>query len=180
MTKRGYRKEDVERHSIGFSGRMLPAVNIKVQVPWSDSEWQAIIDKGGSEFDGMSVEALTAILEDDANDWLFGAACETNWEMIEEIAADIFDNVKVWKEGRSGGWAVVEGLPSLDEWDAVVLGRWHSFEKRARSIAADVPYQMAWLAYNNVFEPKQEEEKRIEAQRQADLCRTVAMVAVFG
>ena len=86
-------------------------------------------------------------------DW-FTFACEMEWDTAEDTARDVLCNnrVKVWSEGRSGGWAVVDGLPDIDDWDAIMLARWRRFERIARLTADDVPYQMASMIYLNVFD----------------------------
>lgn len=57
---------------------------------------------------------------------------ESFWETYDsEEMAYFFPgnrNAQVYSAGRSGGWLVVEGLPDVEDWDAVMLGRWRRFE----------------------------------------------------
>jgi hypothetical protein len=140
MTQRTYSRDDVETHTTGYYGPSLPAVNVKV---YARTPAFPVVDAPG-----VSEEWYDAYAEQ--NEWLFDAACEGGRESIEMNAEEIFGaHVKVWFEGRSGGWAVVDGLPDLDEWDAVQLGKWRRFEKWAKQEAASVPEQMVILAYFN-------------------------------
>lgn len=69
-------------------------------------------------------------------------------------------HVQVYSEGRSGGWCVVHGLPEIEEWDAIALGRWARFEKGVKLIAdEEYPYQFVWNLAVNVFEPIREERR---------------------
>lgn len=139
----------------------LPMVNVKVQNLWS-TNWDELAEKVAREnygdapgFDGAYVER---ICENDCDDggW-FALACQSNWEMLENDAHEIFGkHVKVWSEGRSGGWAVVEGLPDIEEWDAIMVSKWAKFAKYARALADDVPYQMCSLILINRWESDME------------------------
>jgi hypothetical protein len=110
-----YKKDDVDIHSEGFGRRGHPAVNVKVQ-----------------KFPSLDLEERFGCSEEQAEkagQFAFEAACQRFWEEVDDIAREIFGkHVKVYSEGRSGGWAVVNGLDSIEEWDAVMLGKWHKFE----------------------------------------------------
>jgi hypothetical protein len=148
MTQVAYSKDDVKTHVTGFSGPRLPAVNVKVYRTEPHS-WPV---DGADE--RMTREWFDSYAESDEGAWLFNAACESGREDIQYDAEHIFDgyNVKVWFEGRNGGWAVVDGLPELDEWDAVMLSKWRRFEKWAKDVVEYVPDVMAQLAYFNAWE----------------------------
>jgi hypothetical protein len=103
-----------------------------------------------------------ANFEDEDGTW-FEATCEDSWEMLGNDVEEIFGpNVKLYAEGRSGGWAVIDGLADFEEWDAIDLAKWRRFEKYAHIYANDIPYQVACLWYLNIFEPsyKAGESKR--------------------
>lgn len=78
-------------------------------------------------------------------------------------------HVNVYSAGRSGGWLVVDGLPDIDEWDAIALGRWRRFDAAIRAIADEgYPYDYIWQLHVNVWEPavhqpQQEAEQWINA-----------------
>lgn len=88
--------------------------------------------------------------------YAFESSAEMFWEDAQENAAHIFGpRAKVWSAGRSGGWLVVEGLPPVESWDAVQLGKWARF---AKDVAADIEYR---CTYDPVLED-------IEANRWAE------------
>lgn len=69
-------------------------------------------------------------------------------------------HVQVYSEGRQGGWCVVHGLPDIEEWDAIALGRWARFAKGVKQIAHEgYPYDFVWQLAVNVFEPIREERR---------------------
>lgn len=153
MSRRGYSREDVETHSDGFGRDRRPAVNVKVYGSvwdvFAKLEKASDVDIDDARF---TREWFEAHVSDEALDALFWHVCESEFEMVEQDAREIFGaHVKVWQEGRSGGWAVVDGLADLDEWDAVALAKWRKFERWAKLYAADVPYQMVASVFYNEF-----------------------------
>jgi hypothetical protein len=83
------------------------------------------------------------------------------------LADEIFGRpVKVYSEGRCGGWAIVDGLPDFESWDAVLLARWAKFARVARSLADNIPTQMVALLEINDWE-RECEENSAELRRQA-------------
>jgi hypothetical protein len=99
-------------------GRQLPAVNVKVY-----SYPSACLVAG--HFD-CSEEVAQRALE-----WAFEMGRQQFWEDIQEWAEDCFEwHVKIYNAGRYGGWAVVEGLPDIEDWDAIALGQWRRFAKQ--------------------------------------------------
>lgn len=144
------KRSDVETHSyLPYGGPpMLPALNVKVRGYVTEQIMAQVREEVGDE--GYTLEWF----EEHSGDWAFEAACQSNWEMLEADAQEVFDrwNVSIESAGRSGGWCVVRGLPDLDEWDAVLLGKWARFAKYARSLVDDVPYQMAWIVGANTYE----------------------------
>lgn len=160
-------KQDVEFHSDSWAHSARPAVNVKIydfDAPREHEFYSAAFTREDAE----------AMLE--REEWLFGAACESKWEDLQSDAEEIFDHydVKVWSEGRSGGWAVVDGLPDVEDWDAVLLSKWAKFARYARAQADDVPYTMVWLGYVNTIEP--ELEANDKAQREFEQVHAWGMV----
>lgn len=144
-----YSREDVEVHRDNF-GPARPAVNVKVY----GSVWDVFRRLPDVDIDDarFTAEWLEENVTDEALDARFWDTCANEWEMVEQDAREIFGaGVKVWQEGRSGGWAVVDGLPELESWDAVQLAKWRKFERYAKSIAADIPYQLLSSIYSNEF-----------------------------
>jgi len=146
------RKDDIQYHGIGYGGEMVPAVNVKVNLPWSEDGWVKAMAAG--ECGDMPLSFLIKQVERDDSWELFGFACESEWEYLQGWAEEIWEGypVRVEAEGRSGGWAVVRGLPDAESWDAIMVGKWAKFAKVARAIADDIPTQMATLVAFNRWE----------------------------
>lgn len=119
------RKSDVETHAEGYYGPQLPAVNVKAY----------------SYARGLSAETFGCSEKDyeRAVEFAFESAQTCFWEEVQGWANECFPDysVKVYSAGRSGGWVVVEGLPLIESWDAIILGRWSRF---ARMCQAEVEY----------------------------------------
>lgn len=99
-------------------------------------------------------------------DWAWDAALEQGWERLKEDAREVFgDRVKVYSEGRSGGWAVLHGLPDVESWDAIALSRFARFCRFAGMAVKDVPYQAAAIAALNVYLPERERAEAVAASR---------------
>jgi hypothetical protein len=154
-------KADIEFH--GDHGPSVPAVNVKVK--WlSTAEWDRLAarvatDEGHPRPAEFSRAWIDAELSDDQQDTYYQLAIEHAWEQLETDVNDgwaspIFGRrVKVFSQGRSGGWAVVEGITRADaeSWDAIGLARWRKFARVARETADNVPYQYLSLIYLNKF-----------------------------
>jgi len=120
MKRQGYGRDDVETHSEHY-GKVRPAVNVKVhRFPSSDK----IMERFGCE----EKEA------EKAGQFAFDSACTIFWEDVQDFADDVFGkgSVKVYSEGRSGGWLVVDGLSSIEDWTIQDLNKWKSFEARIK------------------------------------------------
>jgi len=167
-----YSKEDVEFHSDGFRPSR-PAVNVKVY--GSISNVPLPLDLGRYSDDGGKTWKESRTDSEFTHEWLeehlaedvelFNYACENGWNMLQEEAVEIFGKsiygkpITVYSEGRSGGWAIVDGLPEFESWNAVDLMRWRRFEIFAKATADDIPRQIIELAYFNVFLPWKEERE---------------------
>jgi hypothetical protein len=170
-------KEDVSFHYDRQRG--VPALNIKVygnvtdvKLPLAlgqykeagDTEWRTATTEEGFTHEWIDTQ------DDDTVQAFWEAACETGFEQAKEDAEEIFGaDVKVWQEGRSGGWLIVEGLPDFDSWDAIMLGRWRKFARYVDAYVDDVPHQFVTLLYMNVFEPEHEAKLAEEADDAAAL-----------
>ena len=164
-----YTKDDVQFHSDGYrEGR--PAVNVKVY-GWACGV-PLPLELGSSYPVGrpdllethyteplFTHEWSEEHVDDETGSAFFWQACTDGFEMLQEDALEIFGRgVEVFAEGRSGGWAVVDGLPAIEEWDAIDLGKWRKFEKIAKSYAEDIPRVTVDLIYANCFLPWYSEE----------------------
>jgi hypothetical protein len=135
--KRSYNKDDVEFHSEYYGRNNLPAVNVKV---YHSPSIYKIID-AIPELKNMEDDELAEVLVEKAAEMSFNMECELFWnEFAQEIADNHFpeDRVKIWSQGRSNGWLVVEGLKSFDEWNAIDLRRWQGFENAIKATVNDL------------------------------------------
>ena len=122
------KKSDVKLHG-DFLRQGYPAVNIKVyRMDWSNDT----IEK---QFECDSATA------EQAGQFAFESAQEQFWETMPEVAKEVFGTVKVYSGGRSGGWLEVHGLPDVETWDAIQLGKWAKFE---RMVNGEVKYLTSW------------------------------------
>lgn len=116
-----------------------------------------------------------------------GWARESAHELAEEQARELFgDRVRLYTDGRSGGWLVVHGGPDADTaresveaagsiagpgvdlaehedrrreaWE--LLGTLEEFRKLVAAAVADFPRAVAWQACANGFQPAAEEYRR--------------------
>lgn len=182
------RKDEVVHHSDGFRGGH-PAVNIKVPNLFDDV--LAIAPEvARSEFsdDEADVSRFVAWLRslqdsddyetlDAAQYWAFHG----DWEMVETDAQEIFDGypVECYTEGRSGGWLVVQGLPDIEDWDAILLAKWRKFHRYVIEIKAGFPWSVAWQLYANAYESWREDDDARRAVEYAGTDRAV-LVGVEG
>jgi hypothetical protein len=160
------KKDSVRFHRDGY-GPSRPAVNVKIYKGLSDG--MRAFRKANPEIEKRYTEdwIRNNLTESSINQW-WQWACESAFENAESVAHEIFGDVKVYTEGRSSGWVVVEGLKDFDSWSAADLSKWAKFEKACRSFADDVPYQTVDMIYFNRFESA-------EAERDEELKREQAV-----
>lgn len=149
MTRtRTYTRDDVQTHYDYSRGG--PAVNVKVYQDFR-AVFHGLPDSDLSN-PHFTLEWVERHCSDEYLDSLFWETCADEWEQIEQDAEGIFGpHVSVEQQGRSGGWAVVHGLPDIEDWDAIRLAKWRKFERYARQIADGVPYQMLARIYDTDF-----------------------------
>lgn len=151
------KKADIERsYHQGHHGD--PMINVKhhLWVPDLIRRWR----DDGHEFSGDRgfwawLDELWEHSDYDALNQADERAREDCWEDAQGTADLAWPNrkVKVWSAGRSAGWLVVDGLPDVDDWDAIAVGRWALFAKAIRCIVDDeYPYSFIWHLHVNVWE----------------------------
>lgn len=132
MAKR-FCKADIQRHTDGWYGTYYPAVNVKVYKFPSVSQ----VEEAWPEIDKKTAEK--------ALEYAWENACERFWEEFtdKETLEYYFpnDSVRVYSTGRSGGWLIVQGLPPVEEWDAIRVAQWGRFVKAVKS---EVDYLTSW------------------------------------
>jgi hypothetical protein len=151
------------------NGRWHPSVNVKVNDAWRWSKFaqDVALGEGGATTDeAKRFEAwCERHAEDSRLEWLFEAACESGWESASCDLDNVWgphNGLKVESRGRSGGHLIVIGLPEIEEWDAIALGRWARYVRWQKLNVDNVPYEMACLAYLNVWEPLEVERAESE------------------
>ena len=112
-----YKRDDVETHS--EHGRSHPAINVKARNLFGSYALREAWAAQGA--DEATIEK--------ALEWCWEMHAENFWEQAQSDAEDVFGaSVKVYSQGRSGGWLIVHGLSNMDDWDAISLGHWRKFE----------------------------------------------------
>ena len=151
---RRYLKTDVEIH--GDRGPARPAVRIKVYGNWRSVTLPLEL----GTCDGERVTTPAGF----TREWVEArpdAELQAFWDMACEVAVeDLISSareefgpgVTVYQAGRSGGWLEVEGLPSLESWDAVRVAKWGRWERFCRATAQDLPRAFLHNLYTNAFE----------------------------
>lgn len=155
------KKSDITYHGLGIGGyRMVPAVNVKI---YARIDFRTLCAKVSADHDGIANPEFTedwikANLGDEGGHEWWNEALSDAWDQLQEDvnAEGVFGrDVKVYSEGRSSGWAYIDGITreDVEGWNAIKLAQWARFAKFARQTADDVPYQYLSLIYLNVFEP---------------------------
>lgn len=168
----------MDTHSDYFGPRR-PAVSVKVYTTIRDAFPQFAKDERPDP--RFTLDWIEENISDDHLDAVFWNTCEWEFECLDSWATGrdddpLFpdDDVSLSREGRSGGWVVVDGLPEIEDWDAIRLARWRKFERIARESAAGIPYQMLGNLYINEFEiwaDEQADESVSNAELPIDLYR---------
>jgi hypothetical protein len=123
---RAYSRDSVETHNEHY-GKVRPAVNVKVyHLP--------------SAFKISDHFKCSEEIAEKAGGFAFDSACEQFWSEAQGIFDDVYGPhvATIYSEGRSGGWLVVDGLDSIENWSLMQLNKWHSFESR---IKAEIKYR---------------------------------------
>lgn len=176
-----FSKKDIEFHG-SFNTPYGPAINVKVHNFGGHGNELADYFKVNEMKDRM--EELMEGGEDKVQEeweqavqWAFESQQETFWDGVQEygqlILEEVFGPVKIYSEGRSGGWLVVHSAYGNngkiatrqevdDEWDAIKVSCWGRF---SQAIKADVEWLSSFeqvkelIEANEWFAPMKEEEK---------------------
>jgi hypothetical protein len=177
---RTYSRDDVETHSDGCRPSN-PAVNVKVYGSVEDAWAEFVKDEQPDE--GFTLEWIRENLSDEHLDAIFWRTCENEFEYLTNYAtrdedaifpAATYGRVSIEQEGRSGGWAVVHGLPDIEEWDAILLARWRKFERVAKDIAASIMVNVLSSVYINEWEWQRDEAEERERAANHDIATASA------
>jgi len=158
-------KSEIEYHQLGYGyTRRVPAVNVKVYESISSGfkKWA----KDNPDKDARFTEEWIAEhVSDELGERHFQWACEDGWEQLQQRAEEIYGkHVKVYSEGRSGGWAYIHGMDTdVESWDAIEFGQWRSFSKFAKEVASGIMYSVVENIYHNMFEAWANEQSELAA-----------------
>jgi hypothetical protein len=116
----------MKMHRDGY-GPAHPAVNVKF---YGSLDPQCVRERFGVPLK-RAEEILQTVFEAHQADF---------WDTVLQIAADTFGpGTEVYSEGRSGGWAVVHGLPDdPEEWDETLVYNWERFERDVLALMRDL------------------------------------------
>ena len=158
-----------------IGGRSYPAANVKVRRYVGDVIRDARNGEGNLDLGSDADEFLNWLeAEMDTGDcWeKFGvweeAAAEDGFDDAQEYLRDAFDRptLKVYSDGRSGGWLYTMDLGSEETWEWIEAGpsepadfaqKWADFEKWAEQRAQDCADEAVTLIYLSVWEPFRDE-----------------------
>lgn len=174
----------------GRAGDQFPALNVKHYGP---VEYTA--ERVAEHFGCDKATAERAV------GFVYGSAVEIFWEqhaldalnfaMLGDKGASEVKPAglgespfKVWAEGRSGGWLVVEGLPDVAAWPGATFQKWRKF---ARLIRDEMTYLASWdygreMLEENEWAPKTGtvEANRANAKATPDKRLALAALHIHG
>lgn len=155
-------KADIEYHGLGYGGNRVPAVNVKVHDSLDRGflKWKNDNPDADERF---TMEWIEEHVSDDAGNSLFWLTCEVGWEELQEKAREIYGkHVKVYSEGRSGGWAYIDGINTdVETWDAIEFTKWRSFSNFAKRGKQYIMYNVVDGIYYNAFDNWAQEQINI-------------------
>lgn len=115
-------------------GRTYPGLNVK---RYNSPAWTP--DKIREHF-GCTAERAEKVAT-----ICYDVAVEDFWHICADAAlATAFGEdhgLEVYSAGRMGGTLIVKGLPDVESWNGVALGRWRKF---ARLIKSEIEYLESW------------------------------------
>lgn len=134
-----------------------PAINVKIRKGIGSAKAEFIESENPSPRFWTFLDAMPDNEIHNEHEWCL----EIGWERLQEIADEIFDTpVRIYSEGRSGGWAVVHGLDDEEEWTEKDRAQIEQFARDARTTADDIPYQTLSSIYYNRFQSLMEKEEK--------------------
>ena len=156
-------KADIEYHQLGYGYKVVPAVNVKVYGSLTSgyNKWKKDNPDADKRF---TLEWIEEQIPDDDDTFWF--CCERGWEELQEEAERIYGGygIKVYSEGRSGGWAYIDGMNTdVDTWDAIEFTQWRSFSNFAKRGKEWIMYNVVDVIYYNQFEAWRDEESELAA-----------------
>lgn len=137
------KKDDIDRHSNDGYGAMYPAVKVKVYDVLCTAE--DIIAAHPECSEAQAQQAL---------EFAWESECRCFWDYWQDERGEVENGLsgdpqyayfpgqhpRAYSVGRSSGWLIVQGLPPVEEWDAVMVSRWNKFQL---AVLDDVKYRMS-------------------------------------
>lgn len=168
-----FKKSDIETRY--YHGKVYPCVNVKAY----HFPLPGLVE---SEF-GCDERTAERALE-----YAFECACETFWECVGDDVANFLPRAKGHhQDGRSGGWLCVEGLPPVEEWDAIAVSAWGRFERAVKETIAELTSDettLSMIRANEWFKPRSERLNFVVAKDGKPTCiadmKAAAIAAGFG
>lgn len=132
------KKSDVLRDYHSRRGQELPALNVKDHGRVEYTAERIAAHYGCDE--RLARRAVEFVYESEHEQfWDYDAPELLNHVMLGPDKGGDYAPVglkespfKVYAEGRSGGWLVVEGLPPVSEWDGATFQKWRKFARLIR------------------------------------------------
>lgn len=157
-----YTKQDVETRRISFYD--YPTVNIKAHSFYQKyDDCLNLLCKVFGEYI-REEDLYTEEIHDQYYNQIFEDAQYCFWNFdIQEIVENCFwEGCSYYSTGRQGGWLIIKDLKDINEWDAIDLSKWRSFEIKVKRL---VNYYCSQEFYfenlQRLFEDKIEEFKEL-------------------
>lgn len=148
-------------------GRAYPAVNVKDYRPlpfYAPARFPSI-DEAFPGFPGVRV------FTDDERQAAWDRAAESCWDEARGMVTEILgDGATLLQLGRSGGWAAVDGLPPVEDWDRATRRRWAQWVEYCDHLQGSLITRVYWYLASDLWEPEEEARE----------ARDAAMVRMFG
>lgn len=139
------KKSEVQTHTDNGYGAGYPAINVKAH---------HIGGLQGTVTDVMDKFGCSEAQAEKALEFAHTSACEQFWEYWCDTTGSFENGLygspeyayfpgyipRVYSAGRSGGWLIVQGLPPVEDWDAIMLMRWARF---AKAVTEDAKYRLS-------------------------------------
>lgn len=164
------KKSDIQLHSDGCGRPGRPAINVKVRGSGLDVQargWKNFREQNPDAPERFNQAWLESNVADETQEFFWSDTCTQGFELAEEVAKELFGgHVKVYSEGRSGGWLIVDGLPDVEHWNGSMVAKWGRFVRLCGEYVAQVPGSYLDMVYHNAFLPEQAEQDTTEQDRQ--------------
>lgn len=145
-----------------------PAVNVKVYAGYEQglaAFHESDEDGNGDPIDpAFTIDWIEENATDEDHEMVWFWAIESEREFLQEsVRSEIWPNASIEYQGRSGGWATVEGIKPFEAWDATDLAKWRKFERFCAEAVQGLPFALCDQLYRVAFLPWREEKAKADA-----------------